>query len=215
MERMMALYRDEQQRQAQAAFSAALSAAQAEMVKVIPKGNNPQTKSKYAKYAQLDGMLRPIYLRHGFSLSFDNEPIIGAESAVPILTVLCHVSHVGGYTRTYRAPIPADGKGIGGNAAMTKTHAVGSAMTYGMRYLLKQIFNVAIGEDDDDGNSASVSAGDREIADPIYDKIDLCETADELRAIKSEVEVAKVSAPTKRNLASHYTTRLRKLKGQA
>lgn len=37
---------------------------------------------------------------------------------------------------------------------MTKTHAAGSAMSYGMRYLLKMIFNVAIGEDDDDGNSA-------------------------------------------------------------
>ena len=32
-----------------------------------------------------------------------------------------------------------------------KTHAVGAGMSYGMRYLLKMIFNIAIGEDDDDG----------------------------------------------------------------
>ena len=38
---------------------------------------------------------------------------------------------------------------------MTKTHAVGSAMSYGVRYLLKLVFNVAVGEDDDDGNTAS------------------------------------------------------------
>jgi len=38
---------------------------------------------------------------------------------------------------------------------MTKTHAAGSAMSYGMRYLLKGIFNVAVGEDDDDGNGAT------------------------------------------------------------
>ena len=36
---------------------------------------------------------------------------------------------------------------------MTKTHATGSAMTYGQRYLLKMIFNIAVGEDDD-GNGA-------------------------------------------------------------
>lgn len=31
---------------------------------------------------------------------------------------------------------------------MTKTHATGAAMSYGMRYLLKMIFNAAIGEAD-------------------------------------------------------------------
>ena len=44
------------------------------------------------------------------------------------------------------------GKGAKGGDVMTKTHAAGSAMTYGMRYLLKLIFNVAIGEEDNDGN---------------------------------------------------------------
>ena len=37
---------------------------------------------------------------------------------------------------------------------MTKTHATGAAASYGSRYLLKGIFNVAVGEDDDDGNAA-------------------------------------------------------------
>ena len=40
---------------------------------------------------------------------------------------------------------------------MTKTHAAGSALTYGQRYLLKMIFNIAIGSDDD-GNAASPRA---------------------------------------------------------
>jgi hypothetical protein len=41
---------------------------------------------------------------------------------------------------------------------MTKTHAAGSAMSYGQRYLLKLIFNIAIGvdPDDDDGNAAAI-----------------------------------------------------------
>jgi hypothetical protein len=35
-------------------------------------------------------------------------------------------------------------------------HATGSAVTYGMRYLVKMIFNVATGENDDDGNAARI-----------------------------------------------------------
>jgi hypothetical protein len=40
---------------------------------------------------------------------------------------------------------------------MTKTHATGSAVSYGMRYLLKMIFNIAVSDRDDDGNAASDS----------------------------------------------------------
>jgi hypothetical protein len=48
--------------------------------------------------------------------------------------------------------MPTDGKGAKGGDVMTKTHAAGAGMQYGMRYLLKGIFNVAIGEEDKDGN---------------------------------------------------------------
>jgi hypothetical protein len=54
--------------------------------------------------------------------------------------------------------MPADGKGAKGGDVMTKTHATGSAIQYGMRYLLKMIFNIAVG-DDDDGNAAGAGAG--------------------------------------------------------
>jgi hypothetical protein len=64
------------------------------------------------------------------------------------------VTHRDGYAREYHIDMPADGKGAKGGDVMTKTHAVGSAVSYGMRYLLKMIFNVAVGEDDDDGNTA-------------------------------------------------------------
>ena len=50
--------------------------------------------------------------------------------------------------------MPADGKGARGNDVMTKTHATGSAVSYGMRYLLRMIFNISVGEHDDDGNLA-------------------------------------------------------------
>jgi len=151
IERLMALWERGEARKAEADFNAAMSAAQAEMRPVAADAYNPQTRSKYASYEALDTPMRPIYTRHGFGLSFDT-----GEAPVPeSVRVLCYVTHNRGYARTYRLDMPADGKGAKGGDAMTKTHATGSAMSYGMRYLLKMIFNVAVGEADDDGNSAA------------------------------------------------------------
>lgn len=153
MERLMAMHERLQMRRAEAGFNAAMSTCQSEMRPVSADATNPQTRSKYASYGALDNALRPIYTRHGFALSYDT----GDGAPADHVRVLCHVTH-GEYTRTYHADMPADGKGAKGGDVMTKTHAMGSAFTYGQRYLLKLIFNVAIGEFDDDGNGAS---GDR------------------------------------------------------
>ncbi len=149
MQQLMAMRREIVADAAEKAFSVAMKNAQTEMRPVATDAANPQTKSRYATYAALDRVLRPIYTKHGFSLSFDE-----ADSTKPDhIRVLCYVSHEDGHTRTYRKDMPADGKGAKGGDVMTKTHAAGAAASYGMRYLLKGIFNVAIGEDDRDGNA--------------------------------------------------------------
>lgn len=148
LERMMAMYERMEAKKAEMAFSAAMGAAQQEMRPISADADNKQTRSKYATYGKLDSALRPIYTKHGFSLSFDTDDSPKADH----VRVLCYVAHQDGHTRTYKTDMPADGKGAKGGDVMTKTHAAGSAMSYGMRYLLKFIFNVAIGEDDTDGN---------------------------------------------------------------
>lgn len=136
------------QDEAQRDFNTAMGQAQSEMGRVAADANNPQTRSKYATYAALDKALRPVYTKHGFAISFDT----GDGAPDGHIRVLAYVTHSGGFTRTYRADMPNDGKGAKGGDVMTKTHASGAAMSYGMRYLLKMIFNVAVGEDDTDGN---------------------------------------------------------------
>lgn len=133
---------------AEAAFNVALNACQAAVGRISADAENPQTRSNYATYAKLDRVLRPIYTANGLSLSFDE----GDSPKPEHVRVLCHVSHSEGHTRTYHKDMPADGKGAKGGDVMTKTHASGAAQSYGMRYLLKGIFNIAIGEDDNDGN---------------------------------------------------------------
>jgi hypothetical protein len=148
MERLYAMYEKAMIIDKETAFNAAMTQAQMEMAPIAADATNPQTRSKYASYAQLDRAVRPIYTRHGFALSFDE-----GECAKPeYVRVLCQVSHGAGFSRIFHTDMPADGKGAKGGDVMSKTHAVGAAKSYGMRYLLRGIFNLAVGEEDKDGN---------------------------------------------------------------
>ncbi|MEJ5151211.1 ERF family protein [Comamonas sp. MYb396] len=150
MERLLDLHERITAKEAEQQFNTAMVGAQSQMGRIAADAVNPQTRSQYASYAQLDRYLRPLYTASGFSLSFDE----GEGAAEGFVRVVCYVAHIGGHTRTYHCDIPADGKGAKGGDVMTRTHAVGSGKSYGKRYLLKDIFNVAVGEDDDDGNAA-------------------------------------------------------------
>jgi len=149
LQALMEMRDREMRRVSEQEFNRAMAVAQSEMLTVAPDKHNKQTSSDYASYAALDRMARPIYTKHGFGLSFDSQESKVAEHVL----VVCYVSHVGGFLRTYRADMPADGKGAKGGDVMTKTHAAGSAFSYAQRYLLRLIFNLAVGEDDD-GNKA-------------------------------------------------------------
>lgn len=150
MERLLAMQERVLARDAETQFNEAMTLAQSEMGRVSTDATNPQTRSEYATYGKLDRAVRPIYTKHGFSLSFDEGE---APKEKPMhVRILCHVSHRAGHTRIYHKDMPADGKGAKGGDVMTLTHATGAAQSYGMRYLLKGIFNIAIGEDDNDGN---------------------------------------------------------------
>lgn len=151
LERLMALYERIEAKNAEQAFNTAMTSAQTEMRPIAADASNSQTKSHYASYRALDKVMRPIYTKHGFSLSFDT----GDNASESCVKILCYVSHNSGHSRTYHIDMPADGKGAKGGDVMTRTHATGAASSYGIRYLLRMIFNVSIGDYDDDGNSAS------------------------------------------------------------
>lgn len=169
--RLVQIQRDEQDRQAaradreaeleaEAAFDAALSEVQGKMTRVIANQYNNQTRSHYADYAALDRVLRPVYVPAGFSLSFDEEDSPKPEH----IRVVCWVTHVApgakrSHKRKYHADMPADGKGAKGGDVMTRTHATGSAFSYGKRYVAGNIFNIAIGKDDD-GNKAGAKVAE-------------------------------------------------------
>lgn len=189
MRELLSMHRELKMQQAESDFNIAMSRVQSNMGRIGTDKTNSQTRSDYATYGKLDRVLRPNYTREGFALSFGTDPI----EVEAMVRVTCHVSHTGGYTRKYSIDMPSDGKGAKGNDVMTRTHATGSATQYGMRYLLKMIFNVAIGdEDDDDGNGAATQR-------PVYmeddfadwrAKIDECKTAEDFAAAWKEMSPA-------------------------
>jgi hypothetical protein len=78
--------------------------------------------------------------------------------------------------------------GSKGNDVMTKTHAVGAAVTYGRRYLLTMIFNIAIGDDTDGNTRAELIEGSNTITPDEFIFIrELIEThgADEALVLKA------------------------------
>jgi hypothetical protein len=155
-QQVLQLYEIHQRMQADAArkaFMVAFSECQKEMAPIARDAVNPQTRSKYATHAQLDGALRPIYTKHGFGVSFNTGLGDGTPIADNHVRILLDLSHRGGHERHYQVDMPNDGKGAKGNDVMTKTHAQSSAFTYGRRNLEVLAFNIATV--DDDGNAAS------------------------------------------------------------
>jgi hypothetical protein len=127
------------------------SLVEQELTPVARDASNPQTKSRYATLPQVIQAVRPVYSKHGIVVEFDTAPCPMGDLWIRVMAFL---SHEGGYKRTYHIDMPADGKGAQGKDVMTRTHATGSAVSYGRRYLLLMIFNIAVGGEDDDGNRA-------------------------------------------------------------
>lgn len=143
IERLAALERDARAEQAAEEFNEAMNKAQAAVQMVIPDLKNDQANKKYESYKALDKEIRPIYLQHGFSLSFGF-----GDAPTGFVRVICHVTR-GSHTRMYQGPdYPADGSGPKGGGVLTPENATTGAASRGRRQLLKFIFNIVVGEED-------------------------------------------------------------------
>lgn len=152
IERLAALQEKIMLRDAESRFNEALSRIQSEIKRIAPDLQNPQTSSRYASYAAIDAVVRPIYTREGMSLSFTDADCPKADH----VRIVCFAS-LGAYTRPYQKDMPVDTTGPKGKDVMTKTHGTAAADSYAKRYLIKDIFNIAIGENDRDGNAAAIA----------------------------------------------------------
>lgn len=211
LERMVALHERSVAREAELEFNDALNAAQSEIGRIGTSKRNEQTKSDYAEFWAIDAVIRPVIAKHGFSLSFDTEP----SESPDIVVVLCRMSHRGGHTRVYRVEMPCDGKGAQGAAVMTRTHAMGAAFTYGQRYLVKMIFNLAVAKDTDGNAPAAASEEQEAKADEFLQMVSEADTVADLKKnVGSCITAAGLPPRLVSRVRSAYTVRLNKLRAQ-
>ena len=139
-------------RKAETEFHKAFADAQAAIEPIVRTheahmGNNNKVKYKYVKLEDVIEIVSPIMAENGFVLSFNT-----ADSHLPNhYRVTCALTHTKGHSELYKADIPIDSKGSGGTTTKTDVQAFGSTMSYGRRYLLCLIWNIAT-PDDNDGN---------------------------------------------------------------
>jgi hypothetical protein len=146
---------------------------------------NPFFNSEYADLDVITRIVRPIYGEHG--LAIVQAPWVVDEKLV-LITTLTHESGQWMRSMINIAPIPDKNGNI-------TPQAVGSALSFGKRYSLAAMANIAQTNEDDDGELASENA-DRELdeADPV------APTAPTAVAVAAPVssstgEVAVISSP--------------------
>jgi hypothetical protein len=121
------------------ALSAALAKAQASLKNAKNSADNPFYKSKYAPLGDVLDLIRPALASNG--LAIVQYPSSEDGKAISIHTMITHES--GEYIDFDPLTLTAE---------KITPQGAGAAITYGRRYSVSGIFNIA-SEDDDDGNS--------------------------------------------------------------
>ena len=131
------------ERQAEAAFNEAMARLQPKLPRIVREGKASYGQGKggynYARYEDIDRMIRPLLNEEGFALSFDS---VWNDK---LCTIIGKLSHSGGHSTAASIPLPLDTSG-GKNGIQ----GMGSTLSYGKRYCVGMLLNiVTVGEDDD------------------------------------------------------------------
>ena len=224
MERLFAMHQTMLKQQAEAAFNDAMSRAQAKILPVANNALNEHTRSRYAKLAAINKAITPIYTAEGLAVSFDsykpefdkdgkeiNQPEQGWHRIIAI------VSHKEGHSRRYHLDLPLDDAGAKGAVNKTGVQAMGSTTSYGRRYLVCMIFNVAT-EDDNDGSGGE---GGRMGESALADHLAAIDAASDTESLKAAFGAAWKTAETAKDkhamrlLTEHKDRRKKALGGRS
>jgi hypothetical protein len=150
MDKLMAMHERLQKDQAERAFAAALAELQGDLPLVAQGGYDSHKKIAYSRLEDVLLAARPAMQRHGFSISFD---VVHEPGAVVVTGMLTHSA---GHSRKTTGRYPVD-TGPGRSAIQ----ALGSSETYGRRYVMMSLLNIASDKDDDGATPEGRSAARR------------------------------------------------------
>lgn len=144
LERLLAMRDRLRNEERRAAYDDALAKVQAELQPIIKRGEiKIREGSKGQPYALLEDVIttiKPILGRHGFSIQFRIQ-----QADTDKISVTTIVAHAQGHREETTISLPADKTG-----SKNATQAIGSSVSYGRRYGIMSMFNLATqGEDND------------------------------------------------------------------
>ena len=148
-DKLLSLYERLQGKDAERQFAAAFVALQSELnpiaaSKVVPN-NDGSARYKFAPYEEIMAAVRPLLLKHGFTVTFS---MSFSEGRV---TQACTLQHLGGHRQTNSFAVRI-GKGPPGSS---EAQGDGAASTYAKRFALTNALNITV-ETDSDGADARV-----------------------------------------------------------
>lgn len=159
LDRLMQMQFELEKRQAERDFIEAFSQLSGTLPRVKKEGIidlGGKGKVPFARWEDIDKVIRPLLSAQGFTLSFDSTT---TERGT---IVIAHLMHSSGHSRaTSTPPLPLD-TGPGRN----QIQAMGSTISYGKRYAAEMALNIVReGEDDDGIKGAARFATEDEVAE--------------------------------------------------
>ena len=138
-----------EKKQALSEYTAAMNRCQKRMPVVVKDKENESTKSWFARLETVAKSIKPIYADEGFTLEFSE-----ADSPLEFhRRVICDVTHEGGHSKQFHLDSKIDDVGAKGTTNKTAVQGLGSMVSYLRRYLTLMIFNVTVGDEDNDGQN--------------------------------------------------------------
>lgn len=147
--KLIALHNGMEDRRAQASFQRAMVACQQELPTVVRDRTNPRTNSNFASLDRINVSAHPVYTKHGFYISFREEPAVKEGW----IKTVAEIGHVDGHRQEASLELPHDGIGPKGEpiGGMNRVQGAISSGSYAQRVLICRLFNIAIANTDHDG----------------------------------------------------------------
>lgn len=146
MERLLAMQERIMERNARTEFYDDFARMQSEMPVITEKGAivvKGETRSRYARFEDIVDIVRPILQKYGFAISFR---VTEKDPGISVTGVLTHRA---GHREETTMYVPSDMSG-----SKNDVQALGSAISYGKRYVLNAMLNITTRGEDDDGVAA-------------------------------------------------------------
>ena len=146
LERIMALKREEDSRNAKAAYTAAMQDFQDEcpvIVKSKPVVNTDRKELyRYAPLVKIIIQVRPLLKKHGFTYDLDT------EFSDQKVRATCVARHIGGHEEKRTVELPLITK----TGIMSASQQVSGTITFAKRVVFCNVFGIMTGDEDRDGN---------------------------------------------------------------